>query len=455
MKRGALALALVVLPIAVVAPTAQGAETIGQTTAQQCTGTDQVMLQRGTGSSPGYEAQTSGVIVSWSYHAAASSPPTVRLKVARATASASTYFIRSHSSQKAPGSGPGQLKAGQLNTFSESPGIPIQAGDVLGVSGQGGTGGISCRDSTGNAADVVRSKGPPDPAPGADSPGFAGNETNKRIGISAVIEADADGDGFGDETQDGCPTESGTSGTCPDADADGLSDSIDACPNQSDTAAPRSPRTGCLNDHDNDGNPDPTDADDDNDGAPDTEDAFPFDATKRVADATAGNDTINGTSLNDTFCGLAGNDKLNGLAGNDTIYGDACNDKAKRIFGAQSGTDGKDTIDGGAGNDTLFGAGGNDKLKGGDGKDKLNGGDGNDSLDGGKGKDSLTGGKGNDKLTGGPDVNKYTAGAGNDRVSARNGKKETVDCGSGSKDSATVDRNDTVKGCETVKRPKS
>jgi hypothetical protein len=32
--------------------------------------------------------------------------------------------------------------------------------------------------------------------------------------IQAVIEADADGDGFGDETQDGCPTQSANQGAC-------------------------------------------------------------------------------------------------------------------------------------------------------------------------------------------------------------------------------------------------
>lgn len=76
---------------------------------------------------------------------------------------------------------------------------------------------------------------------------------------------------------------------------------------------------------------------------------------------------------------------------------------------------------------------------------KLGGGNGNDALHG-------AGGKGNDKLTGGKDVNKYKGGAGNDVLNAWNGKKETVDCGRGKKDQATVDRADKVKGCERVAR---
>jgi hypothetical protein len=49
-------------------------------------------------------------------------------------------------------------------------------------------------------------------------------------------------------------------------------------------------------------------------------------------------------------------------------------------------------------------------------------------------------------------VNKYTGGSGNDSINARNGKKETVNCGAGNKDFATVDKADKVKGCEKVKR---
>jgi Ca2+-binding RTX toxin-like protein len=123
-----------------------------------------------------------------------------------------------------------------------------------------------------------------------------------------------------------------------------------------------------------------------------------------------------------------------------------------KLAGAQAGAGGNDTIDGGTGNDKLYGAGGADKLTGGDGNDQLFGGGGSDSLSGGRGKDTLNGGTGNDKLTGGADVNKYAGGAGDDTVNARNGRVETIDCGSGRKDSASVDKRDKVKGCERVKR---
>jgi hypothetical protein len=213
----------------------------------------------------------------------------------------------------------------------------------------------------------------------------------------------------------------------------------------------------------------PAPPDTDGDGVPDSSDPAPNDPTipnnsgsGPGAGPDNGDNTLTGTAAGETICGLFGNDVIDGLAGNDTLYGDACNKKAK-ITAAQAPTDGNDKLKGGDGNDTLYGAGGKDSLKGGKGKDKLFGGvgndklggdDGNDTLDGGVGKDALDGGKGNDKLTGGKDTNTYKGGAGDDSINAKNGKKETVDCGAGKKDSASVDKADTVRGCEKVTRAK-
>ena len=216
-------------------------------------------------------------------------------------------------------------------------------------------------------------------------------------------------------------------------------------------------------------------------------------------------DLLNGTDGDDLICGLLGDDTIDGLAGNDTLYGDACNDRVKPVAGGPAFgrkpsdpvTDGKDRLIGGLGNDKLLGAGGNDtllgnagadslfgggeddKLDGGDGADKLDGGTGNDRLtggagddrlggtagsdklsggagndllSGGTGEDTLDGGTGNDRLNGGTRVNRYKGGSGNDAINARNGRVETVDCGSGRRDSATVDRRDRVRGCERIKR---
>jgi len=115
------------------------------------------------------------------------------------------------------------------------------------------------------------------------------------------------------------------------------------------------------------------------------------------------------------------------------------------------GTSAGDKLSGLGGDDALFGNAGDDCLVGGNGNDWLSGGAGNDTLDGGAGNDRLVGGAGNDKITAGSGTNTISAGAGNDTVNAKNGKKESVDCGSG-KDTATVDKRDKTKGCEKVKK---
>ena len=52
------------------------------------------------------------------------------------------------------------------------------------------------------------------------------------------------------------------------------------------------------------------------------------------------------------------------------------------------GTDGHDTVEGGAGNDTLKGGLGDDTLRGLGGNDFIEGNDGNDTLSGGAGADT-------------------------------------------------------------------
>lgn len=217
----------------------------------------------------------------------------------------------------------------------------------------------------------------------------------------------------------------------PDRDADGVSDAQDRCPTQRATTA---------------------------DGCPPAEKP-----PNQIVAATAGNDSLLGDALPNAICGLAGNDAIDGAGGDDVLWGDACNNKGKLISGAQTTGDGDDRLLGSAGNDSLYGAGGadtldggvgNDRLFGGSRKDRLVGGEGNDFLDGGSGKDSLDGGAGNDKLSGGTDADKIFGGAGTDVVSARDGDRDTVDCGAGKKDTASVDRFDKVKGCEKVKRAK-
>ncbi len=50
---------------------------------------------------------------------------------------------------------------------------------------------------------------------GPPAPATHGQFLSQRVPVEAVLEADADKDGFGDETQDQCPSDATTQGPCP------------------------------------------------------------------------------------------------------------------------------------------------------------------------------------------------------------------------------------------------
>ena len=51
---------------------------------------------------------------------------------------------------------------------------------------------------------------------GPPAPATHGQFLSQRVPVEATLEVDADHDGFGDETQDRCPTDASTQGPCPD-----------------------------------------------------------------------------------------------------------------------------------------------------------------------------------------------------------------------------------------------
>src|SRR5258706_771035 len=67
-----------------------------------------------------------------------------------------------------------------------------------------------------------------------------------------------------------------------------------------------------------------------------------------------------------------------------------------------NGTEGNDTIVGGADNDVINGFGGNDNIQAGGGSDTVLGGAGNDTISGNDGTDWVEGGAGNEEVRGGP-----------------------------------------------------
>lgn len=101
---------------------------------------------------------------------------------------------------------------------------------------------------------------------------------------------------------------------------------------------------------------------------------------------------------------------------------------------------------------TRIGTAGADRLVGTPYADHLSGAGGNDTLLGGRGDDVLRGGPGNDLLDGGPGSDRLEGGAGNDTIRARDGQRDSIDCGPG-RDVVLADRLDRVaRNCEIVRR---
>jgi hypothetical protein len=224
--------------------------------------------------------------------------------------------------------------------------LPVRAGDLLGLRA---------------AAQL--------PAAFAPSGGTrvvgGGAPADGELEVQGVIEPDADGDGYGDETQDACPGQG-------DRQAE-------PCVVQSVPPPPV-----VL-------------------------------ASPPCANPLRGNrddNVLDGTAFGDRILGLEGRDLIRAGDGDDCLLGGAGND-------VLDGDGGNDQLSGGDGRDRLFGGVGNDRLTGGLKADELSGGAGDDQLLPGQGRDRVRGGAGNDVVSardGSRDV--VDCGPGFDRVTA-------------------------------------
>jgi hypothetical protein len=203
--------AVAALCAAMAAPaTASAATQIGQTGDPEggC-GSDNNVVQAMTAGPPSYAVPAGGgVITGWSFDAD-SNLHVGRLMVLRPTASPDEFIVVGRSQYES--------FSGMLDVFLTR--IPVQAGDLLGMRMLGGN--FSCLMTTSDMADQVRHSNT-----SADPPDGATQTLNMvisatRILIAASVEADADADGFGDETQDQCPGQAGPNDGCaaPDTSA--------------------------------------------------------------------------------------------------------------------------------------------------------------------------------------------------------------------------------------------
>lgn len=162
----------------------------------------QVYLQ--TESAPGPISYTvpapGGVITSWSETPLAGEGRE-RLVVARPTSPGRFTVI---------GLSPEETVSGtSTQTFLVR--IPVAAGDVLGLDSTSGSFACEFPGETGDLVDVI----PGQPAVGVTLPEPKKTEPRERLNLTAVVEPDVDHDGYGDTTQDACPTDPSTHEACP------------------------------------------------------------------------------------------------------------------------------------------------------------------------------------------------------------------------------------------------
>ena len=190
---------LAVLMIGCSAGAATAATTIGQSPPPTgapggCAG---VEVQTSVAGGNDYAAPTDGVITSWT----SSLDGTVAFSTFRSAPGAGNYIRIAEDLQTVNGT---------RTTFPVR--IPVLEGDRIGVQVPGAA-ADDCLYLTGEGADVIGigTNGPLGGPAETYSPALG-----YRFNLLAVVEADADRDGYGDETQDGCPAEAAFQGPCPD-----------------------------------------------------------------------------------------------------------------------------------------------------------------------------------------------------------------------------------------------
>jgi len=201
--RGRIFVALAVAIGLALPASASAAQTIGQTApADGCTGGE--AYTQGPLLASTYSPTAPGVITSWSSFAAPTANTQLKLLVLKPNPAGTTHFIATQKDQTRLLAQPGAL-----NTFSGLH-LPIQPGEQLGLFLPSGE--ADCFILTPPDTGLFFTDGDPPLNVDVD---FTGSNSNRRLNASAAVEPDADRDGFGDETQDGCPTSAASQGTCP------------------------------------------------------------------------------------------------------------------------------------------------------------------------------------------------------------------------------------------------
>jgi hypothetical protein len=169
-----------------------------------------------------YSAPSDGVITSWSFEAGATGTPAVRLKVYRRTGVTEEFVTVGRASHEHP-------FPGVTNTYETR--VPVKAGDLIGIFGSGST--FPCIRTM--AGYGVHTQFGDSPVGTTDT---YVSIASVQLDIAATLEPDADGDGFGDETQDKCPADpavQAAAGACPVPDRTAPQTALNVTPKKGST----------------------------------------------------------------------------------------------------------------------------------------------------------------------------------------------------------------------------
>lgn len=216
MNFGSARLTLAVATVLLATPSvAQAATTIGQVSPPGMGATcntgglpgELVQLLNATGNSYAVPAG-GGVITSWST-AASGGTGEMRLRVYSADSSATSITPVAESE-------PAEIPADPAGPRPTR--IPVKGGEHIGyaISSQGGTNCAYVNNAPADVAVIAKGVGPLNQAKPIALPDSAAQST-ALLSIAVTVETDADGDGFGDDTQDLCPSQATTQSACSNA----------------------------------------------------------------------------------------------------------------------------------------------------------------------------------------------------------------------------------------------
>jgi len=161
-----------------------------------------VQLKKVAGAPP-IAAPTAGVVTKWKVNSAVPAAVGQKLQILRPTGNPNEFTTVAEST-------PATVSQG-ANSFDTR--LPIQAGDRPAAAGApSGSVAAPLYCSTTSSEDVM---GALTPESALGSTNLFPPAPNLVAAISAVVEPDADNDGFGDETQDQCPQSATTQAPCP------------------------------------------------------------------------------------------------------------------------------------------------------------------------------------------------------------------------------------------------